>query len=182
MGRSTAALALIDKAIALDPFSRVPARNRIRILTDGRKADAALVAYDAWNKAYPTNQIDLAYRLRALLMLGRPQDALADVQAEARADGRPLWVALAEAALGNRKASDTALAAWLALRGWESPYRIASVRAAQGEADLAFAQLDRALVERDRYLASLLIEEAFDGLRQDPRYAAFKRRLGFPPL
>lgn len=52
----------------------------------------------------------------------------------------------------------------------------------RGEADLAFAQLDRAVAKRDPGLTQFRIEPALDSLRRDPRFAAIEKRLGFPPL
>ena len=182
MGRSAEALALIDKVVAADPFNQVPVRNRIRILTDARNPEAALAAFDAWNKANPANQITNRWRFDALLMLGRAKEVLAATQGMETPISDQLAIsALAQAALGNRAATEAALAAYEALPGQASPYRIAAIRAVQGEADLAIAQLERAVANHYPSLAFLRANFAFDSLRSDPRFIAIEKQLGFPP-
>jgi TolB-like protein len=182
MGRQAVGLALADLAISLDPLNQVPVRNRAAILMDDRKAEAALALIEGWNRANPANLIRDGNHVRALLMTGRPRDALVAAQSLAAPPQRLEFVAIAQAALGNRRASDAALAQ---LQPQDPngvhPFIRARVRAAQGEADLAFAELNRALVIRDSQLSRLRVDDAFDGLRTDPRFIAIERKLGFPP-
>ncbi|WP_017666698.1 TIR domain-containing protein [Sandarakinorhabdus sp. AAP62] len=182
MGRSAAALAIADRAVAFDPLSRVPMRNRLRILMDDRKGEAALSAYEAWNRANPDNLIATSYHIRALLLLKRPREALVVARRYEDEVGKLSLVARAEAMLGNRTASDAALRGLQAIRGRATPFRIAGIRALQGEMELAFAELERAVDERDLQLTRLRVDDAFDSLRGNPRYAALEKRLGFPTL
>lgn len=183
MGRHAAALALADLAISRDPLNQVIVRGRAGMLLNDRKPEAALALLEAWDRANPGNPIRRTLLARALLMAGRPRDALVAAKADTM-NSRPrlMMVAIAEAALGNRQASDAALAE---LQSQDPkrrrPYIIALVRAARGEVDLAFAELGQAVRVRDLSLTSLRVEEAFDGLRGDPRYLAIERQLGFPP-
>lgn len=50
------------------------------------------------------------------------------------------------------------------------------------QTELALAQLDRAVKNRDPGLIQLRVDPALDRLRQDPRFAAMERRVGFPPI
>lgn len=179
MGRSKPALALIDKAVALDPLSPTPMRNRIQILADARKPEAALAALDAWDTANRATPIPTWHRIRVLMQLRRPREALVAAQSLEQPD---FWVAMTQAALGNRPASDAALAALLSHPDSRpSPYRVATIRAAQGEIEMAFAQLGAAISQRNSGLHRLRVEEAFDPLRKDPRFALLVKQLGFPP-
>jgi hypothetical protein len=54
------------------------------------------------------------------------------------------------------------------------------VYAALGQREEAFSWLDKAYSERDRYMAELKADCAFDSLRADPRFAQLLRRVGFP--
>ncbi len=182
MRRPARALALADLAISLDPLNQVPVRNRAGILLDDRKVTAGLALIEGWDRANPDNPIYPRFRVRALLMAGRPREALAAAQASPVEAERLFGTAVAQAKLGNRAASDSALAALQSgnpegLR----PYRLALIRAAQGEAELALRALSLALERRDGGLSSLRVDELFDPLRRDPRFMAIERQLGFPP-
>jgi TolB-like protein len=57
---------------------------------------------------------------------------------------------------------------------------IAGCYAEAGETDRAFALLDDAYEARAPQLLHLVADPAFDGVRNDPRYAALLRRIGIP--
>jgi serine/threonine-protein kinase len=59
------------------------------------------------------------------------------------------------------------------------PYEIAGVHLALGELDLAFSLLEQAFHERSHSLAFLKVDPRFDTARDDPRYTALLRRVGF---
>ena len=65
-------------------------------------------------------------------------------------------------------------------RKYLSSIIIATLHAALGEKDQAFALLDKAYDERDTLLILLKVEPMFDPLRSDPRFADLVRRVGFP--
>ena len=68
----------------------------------------------------------------------------------------------------------------LARDGYVSPYNMATIHVGLGETDEAFAWLDRAFEERARSLVWLKVAKEYDGLRSDPRFNAFLRRIGLP--
>ena len=68
-----------------------------------------------------------------------------------------------------------------AKRSYVAPTMIASMYAALGEKDQAFAWLDKAYEERDFILIFLKVDPMFDRLRSDPRFATLLRRIGLPP-
>jgi hypothetical protein len=57
------------------------------------------------------------------------------------------------------------------------PYRIATVYAALGDKDLAFAQLERAYAQRSFFLDFLKVDPELDSLRSDPRFQDLLRRM-----
>ncbi len=60
-----------------------------------------------------------------------------------------------------------------------APYSMACRYATLGDADEAFRWLERALEARQPDLVSLDVDPAMDGLRSDPRFARFRRAVGF---
>jgi eukaryotic-like serine/threonine-protein kinase len=59
-----------------------------------------------------------------------------------------------------------------------SPYHLAVVYAGIGDKKEALTLLEKALDERFNWMVFIGVEPQFDGLRQDPRFAALERRMG----
>lgn len=59
-------------------------------------------------------------------------------------------------------------------------YLVASIYAALGDKDRAFAKLEKAFAERDYNLHRLKVDPLFDPLRDDPRFKDLVRRIGLP--
>ena len=68
----------------------------------------------------------------------------------------------------------------LAERKYISSTVIASLYAALGDKEQAFALLEKAYKERDFLLVLLKIEPIFDPLRSDPRFTELVKRVGLP--
>ena len=84
-------------------------------------------------------------------------------------------------ALGRKADSDTALAALIAKYEKDCSYNIAYVYAFRGEADQAFAWLDKAVEYHDPGLAEIVAENLFDKIHSDPRWLPFLRKIGKAP-
>jgi hypothetical protein len=67
----------------------------------------------------------------------------------------------------------------LAARRYVSPYNMARVHAAAGDAEQTFLWLDQAFEERNPDLIELRSEPVFDGIRPDRRFADLLRRVGW---
>ena len=61
--------------------------------------------------------------------------------------------------------------------GYVDPFLIVSIRSYLGDADGAFAAMDRAYAERSYWMTTLRVHPIVDGLRDDPRFAAYLERL-----
>jgi serine/threonine-protein kinase len=61
-----------------------------------------------------------------------------------------------------------------------SPLDFARLHARLGERDKAFARLTAALAERSPGLIYLKVDQAWDPIRDDPRFAAIVRKVGIP--
>ena len=117
---------------------------------------------------------------QALLMKGRPAEALAAMRAEPDEPSRLQGIALAEHTLGHAAESDAALDAMLAQHVKDQAAWIAVVYAWRGEVDRAFEWLERAVADQE-FLAWITAEPMFEPLHHDPRWLPLLRRLGRTP-
>jgi hypothetical protein len=61
-------------------------------------------------------------------------------------------------------------------------YHIATIYSFRNQTDEAFEWLDRAYAQRDPSLGATKLEPLLKSLHNDPRYAAFLKKLNLPPL
>jgi TolB-like protein/DNA-binding winged helix-turn-helix (wHTH) protein len=114
------------------------------------------------------------------LMQGRPQDALPEIELVRHDAYRPWLYAIAYHALGREKDSDTALSKLITKHHASMAYQIAQVYAFRNQSDEAFEWLDRAYAQRDSGLIGTKVEPLLKSLHNDPRYAAFLKKLNLP--
>ncbi len=181
LGRLPEAVAMYRKALERDP------------LADDSWAGlgwafAALhdypTAYDAFGRALAANAGNgyHKYGLASLQLLdGKASEAVSTFQTIDYEHFRDAGVAMAEHTLGDATASQAALDALIASSAGSDAYQIAEVYAWRGEKDLAFEWLQRAYRQEDGGLAFTKMDLQLDSLRSDPRYAAFLKKLNFPP-
>jgi eukaryotic-like serine/threonine-protein kinase len=65
-------------------------------------------------------------------------------------------------------------------RHYLPPSSLATVYAALGEKEKAISMLEKAYSDRDPYVTWLKVDDAFDVLRQEPRFQELLRRIGLP--
>jgi DNA-binding winged helix-turn-helix (wHTH) protein/tetratricopeptide (TPR) repeat protein len=185
MNRHDEAIAQSARAEELEPVSAVISANLAGILNSARHGSRAMAQ---WDKALELdNAFWGAHLTLAEIYAGRdmPEQALdAFRQSIALSGDNPRQIAALaryHAASGRRRDAREILDKLerRAQREWVSPADIASVHAALGEPDEAFAWLDRAVEHRDPLIAYLAESSMWRPVRRDPRYAALLRRLGF---
>jgi tetratricopeptide (TPR) repeat protein len=118
----------------------------------------------------------------ALLMLGRPKEALELLEKEASDEDRRQWVrAMVYPALGRKPQADAIMAALDKDPRTLTPMDIAEAHATRGEIDLAFVWLDRQCRTDPKRLSEVFwANYLLRPLRGDPRYQALRRRLKLP--
>jgi len=180
MGRFAEAREEVERARVLDPLSLVVWEDWGYWLYCRRQyADAAaefrkLLELDA---DFQPARFDLAI---SLALDGVFDEAIAEGRrALAAAAGRPRSRATLAWVLATAGRSDEARAL-LGTLGEAHAFGRALVRAALGETDAAFAELERALADREDALVSLLVNPRVDPLRADPRFAALLSNVGLP--
>ena len=186
MGRAQDAIAESRKSLDLDPLSVTTQVNAGFVLYFGREYDRAIdqcrqaLELDA-NSAGAYDCLGSSY-----LAQGKYEESIAAFEkASALSSNDPTrLVGLARAYVAaDRRADAQRVLAQLKFaseKQYVPPYFFAQIAAAEGKPDEAFRALDQAFTERDIYLCWLKVDNAFDPLRADPRFAAALKRISFP--
>ncbi len=176
-GDTSAAIAYVRNAVALEPLSLIlNARLGVALWRAGRLSEAE-------EQLRHTLDLDSTFQdARGNLSLVELDQGRFDAAvAEAERVGRPLGTAYAYARAGRR---DDALRVTRELesssrRGeWIYPAQMAYVYSALGNADSAFAWLERSYAARDPDLIFIAVEPELEPLRSDPRITALARKVG----
>ncbi len=115
------------------------------------------------------------------MLKGDAPGALAEIEQETIDVWTMICLPMAYHALGRKADSDAALAALIAKYEKEAPSNIASVYAFRGDADQAFAWLDKTVECGDPGLSDIVTDNLFDNIRADPRWLPFLRKIGKAP-
>ena len=80
----------------------------------------------------------------------------------------------------DRRAADLALDRMIETQAGKAAYQIAQVQALRKDPDKVFEWLERAMASRDPGIGLLLYDPLLRPYRDDPRFAAFCRKVGLP--
>ncbi len=177
VGDSAKGLAALEKAAVLDRFNpRVWKALGSAYYSARRFADAAPRQREALrlSPALSAGHFDLGM---TLLMQGDVKGAAAEFAREKQRWAMLTGTAISAWKLGDKLASDRALAALLAENGDTVLYQQAQVRAQRGDVAGALAALEQALAAGDSGLLSLRHDPLLDPLRRDPRFARLMARM-----
>ena len=180
LGRWSEAIDLANKAIEHDPL-RSTTYNALGFALQAVNRDAeAEAAFRKGLEVAPDRAIRHMHLGQALLLQGKAEAALQEMEQETDEIWRLSGLPLVFHALGRRSESDAALAALKSKHAGEMAYQIAEVHAFRDEVDLAFEWLDRAYDQRDGGLSDIKGDPFLRGLVDDPRYRALLRKLKLP--
>lgn len=174
-------LALNELVLARDPVHPVARANYASMLTAaGRYKESIEQFREALRLSsdYGGGRVMLGL---ALLLAGKTEDALAQMRLESTEAYRLTGLAMAELAAENKAASDQALAPLIDQFVLEWPFNIAEVFADQGENDLAFKWLQKAIDAGAPDLAEIHINVLFKPVQSDPRWQEMLIALGKSP-
>jgi TolB-like protein/DNA-binding winged helix-turn-helix (wHTH) protein len=180
LGRFDEALQLSRRAVDLDPLNAESWTSVAEIESyigqlDEAAADArkALeLSPDVWPGHILLSKI--------YLMQGRPGDALPEIALIRYHAQRAFLNSMAYYAMGRQKESEAALRELMTMDRKGNPYSVATVYALMNRNDQAFEWLDRALAQREGDVIGTKIDPFLKGLHNDPRYAAFLKRIPLP--
>jgi TolB-like protein/tetratricopeptide (TPR) repeat protein len=176
-GRLNDALELYQQASAQDPL-KWWTYDRIAYIdiAMGRLADAEAAARKAVELS-PTAWGGNSSLGEVLILRGRPEAGLAEIERESDELYREPALAWAYQKLGRRVDADAALARLEKSYSATATVDIATIHVLRGEPDQAFQWLDRAYQQRDASVAFITFDPDWNNLRRDPRYKAFLRKL-----
>jgi tetratricopeptide (TPR) repeat protein len=181
LGRLDEALALEEFVVHHDPVDVTALFNLAGMQRIAGRLDAAIASFRTVLSLSPGNGVAHYGLGVALLLKGDAQGALAEIEQETSDSWRMYGMSMALHALGRKADSDAALAALIAKYEKDGPYNIAYVYAFRGEADKAFAWLDKAVEYGDPGISGIATENLFDNIRKDPRWLPFLRKVGKAP-
>ena len=174
------ALPLAQRAVALDPLSADSWEIRAESeFYSGRLDEAAAHGKKALNlspDAWPGSIL----QSRIYLVQGRPQQALAEIALIRYELARAYLYPIAYYALGRKAESDAAFQQLIANHHQDAPYGRASVYAFRSQPDEDFQWLDRAYTQRNSGLIQTKADPFLKNMHNDPRFAAFLKKLNFP--
>jgi serine/threonine protein kinase/tetratricopeptide (TPR) repeat protein len=181
LGRFEEAAALVRRALELDPLDydgwtdlgvyEYYAGHMVEAETALKKALELNPNFSGTHKALGTVH----------LLQGRHEEALAEMEREPIPDAHIAGLALIYHALGRRNDSDAALAELIAKYQGVAAFQIAEVYAFRGQPDRALEWLERAYSRHDNGLTGVKGDPLLKSLENDPRHAAFLKKMGLPP-
>jgi tetratricopeptide (TPR) repeat protein len=181
LGRLDEALALNEAIVRRDPVNAIALFNLGNHQRMARRFDAAIASFRTALSLSPNRGGAHAHLGFALLLKGDAQGALGEIQQETSEAWKMIGLPMAYHALGRKADSDAALAALIAKYEKDAPYNIAYVYAYRGEADKAFAWLDKTIDYGDPGLGEIVTQNLFDKIHSDPRWLPFLRKVGKAP-
>ena len=177
LGRRDTAVALARRGVELDPLNAIACGNLgLRCLNAGLLEEAAA----ALDRALELNpQCGLVYWALGTVYLeqGCPEEALGAFEREEMESLRLLGLTSAQHALGRRLESAAALQELVDKGASDSAFQIAQAFAYRGEADTAFAWLERAFVQRDPGLSNMQHDPLLRNVHADPRWLPFLQKM-----
>ncbi|HWW83672.1 MAG TPA: winged helix-turn-helix domain-containing protein [Vicinamibacterales bacterium] len=180
--REDEAIALVDRAVALDPLSAIVRYRAGRVYYHARHYDKAAVQFARILELDPADQLGLYGLGLVYEAQGLSDKALACLRKESLQAG--FDIATAYATAGQKADARRKLAEEMHRQQREGTYVrpgwVAEVYAGLGEKDEAFRWLNRAYHERDAWVTLLKVWPPFDPLRSDPRFEELVRQMNFP--
>jgi serine/threonine-protein kinase len=180
LGQQAPSLALLQRALRLDPLNADLHRDMASILTAvGRLEDAERQLRKAI-ELRPEAGRNHGMLGKIAVLRGDWAAALREAEAEP-----PGWVhdqvlALAHQMGPDRAIADAALRGFVAQHADASAFQVAELYALRKQPDEAFAWLERAYAARDPGVTELWISPFLLAYRNDPRFTAFCRKAQLP--
>lgn len=179
LGRFNEAIRLGVQVLEQDPLSAAYWHNQGLTCYAAGRFDESEKAFRRALELAPQRSVSRA--LLALVLLDKEMPDLAIEQAQSETD--PFWrnwaLAIVSWARGDRDLSGDTLNKLVSDDSQGNAYQIAEIFAFRGEADEAFAWLERAVEEHDPGVTHTKVDPTLRKLHADPRWPELLERIGF---
>jgi len=179
-GRVEQAIELTREALASDPLRDDWYSNLAVYLSGLHRLDEAERAIRRAIDLQPVAPLYHGTLAIIEIQRGNADAALAVAQQESPGVWQDIALALARQLGVDRSVADSAVRTLIAKDASTSAYQIAQVYALRGDANETFAWLERAWASRDPGIATLLYDPFILRYKDQPRFAAFCRKVGLP--
>jgi TolB-like protein len=182
LGRQGESVAELRRALEIEPLSMIVNRNYGESFTFSRRYDESVAQLKKTlelDPTFPTTYLSLSivYQLmgkyaESIESFAKCQELLGHTQTAALAResfARGGWKGYLRAMTGTRRPGELT-----------SSYTVATFHVQLGQNDKAFAELDKALENREYLIGFTKVDPRLDPLRDDPRFEELLRRIGFP--
>jgi TolB-like protein/Tfp pilus assembly protein PilF len=180
LGRFDEALQLARRAVDLDPLNAHSWEGLGEVEFLGGKLDEAEADLKKAHELRPDDFKSSVFLTMIYVMQGRPQEALKEIELIEYDPVRTSLYAITYHALGRKKESDAALDELIAKYHATDAYEIALVYAFRNQSDEAFEWLDRAYANHQQNVTYTKVDPLLKSLHNDPRFAAFLKKLNLP--
>jgi TolB-like protein/Flp pilus assembly protein TadD len=181
LGRFDQAIAVREALLRRDPVNVMMLQNlAVLNVVEGRYDEAT--AYLRTVLSLAPSRVSAKRQLTMILLLkGDAKTALPEIEQETEEESRLRKLSMAYHALGRKAESDAALQALTGKFEADDAFQIAEVHAFRGEADEAFAWLEKAYDRKDPGLQAILNSRPLERVHADQRWLPFLRKIGRDP-
>ncbi len=180
LGRLDEAINLARKAVTANPLDGYNYNNLSRLLSGAGQLKEAEQAARRAVSLDPTTANFHAWLAAVNVLLHHSSLALSEADAEPAPGMRAWAITLAYTASGKRTQADRAMKTLIDGYSGNAAYQIAEAYAYRRQPDQAFDWLDRAWRQRDPGIGFLLYDPFLHRYHNDPRFAAFCKKVGLP--
>jgi TolB-like protein/Tfp pilus assembly protein PilF len=183
IGRNEEAIKEFSRVLELEPLNINAGNNLAGVYTYARQNDLALAQARKIYDLEPSFPLSPFYLGLAYDAAGKYDDAIAlseKILEEDPTNQKQLRIAGYAYAMSGRRADAERIVkkfAEIEKTDYVMSYWVANIYAALGEKEKAFAELEKAFINRDWELHRLKVDALMAPLRGDPRYAGMLRRL-----
>jgi len=179
-GKLPQALALTQQALASDPLHASYYTQLSTILLSLGRLDESERAIHRGLELDPGSDTMHVQSATVALVRGNAEAALEAARQTTPGIWKDVLVAWARQVGTDRNAADAALKALIDKWAGSADYQIAQTYAIRNDPDSTFDWLERAWTSRDSGLILLLYDPLLARFAHDPRFTAFRRKIGLP--